>query len=156
MNSCQDLIEHDGMESRSFPDLLSPLAWFGLWNTRSFSCAQYSWGGASALKKTGGKLCCFGCLSSGIFGTLGVHFECYMLRRSFWQGYRIYILHNAFYMRNAWQSEFMSVLWCKSLLFKEYLHIFQWFFFVDILLTWIEDRIFDDNFSFKLCTSFLL
>lgn len=111
MNSCQDLMEHDGMESRSFPDLLSPLAWFGLWNMLSYSCALCSCGGTSALKRTGGKLCCFDCLSSGTFGTLGMHFKCYVLRRCLFDKVIEYIFCIIFNMHNAWQSEFMSVLW---------------------------------------------
>ena len=118
MNSCQDLLEHDGMESRSFPDLLSPLAWFGLWNTPSYSCALSSCGRASSLKRrVGRKLCCFDCLSSGIFGTLGVHFECHVWGRCLFDKVVESMFCTIVSMHNGWHLERVN-LWlyagCKS------------------------------------------
>lgn len=135
MNSCQDLMEHDGMESRTFPDLLSPLAWFDLWNTLSYSCALCSWGGASALKRMGGKLCRFDCLSSGFFGALGVHFECYVLRRCLFDKVIEYIFCIICICVMRDRVNLCLYSGCNSLLFKEYLHIFNFFlcgYFTDL------------------------
>lgn len=136
MNSCQDLLERDGMESRSFPDLLSPLAWFGLWNVPSYSCALCSCGRASTLKRRmGSKLCCFNCLSSGIFGTLGVHFECHVLRRCLFDKVIECIFCIIFNMHNAWHSERVNLCLytgCKS--FSAVTGIFTYF---QLLSLWV-------------------
>lgn len=131
MNSCQDLLEHDGMESRSFPDLLSPLAWFGLWNTPSYSCALCSRGRASALKRMGSKLC----LSSGIFGILGVHFECHVLRRCLFGKVIECIFCIIFNMHNTWHSERVNLcLYTGRRSFSAVIGIFTYF---QLLSLWV-------------------